>query len=299
MRVLITGACGFLGRALTTVLENNAHELRLVDRVDPKEATVFVPGSHERTKEPFVTQWPYIRAEVTDEQAMRTAAEGMDAIIHLGAMTTGLPEAGAETFRVNTVGTFIMLDAARLTGVPRFICASSINAFGTFYWRLSGKPIVYTKMPLDESFPPVPEDPYSLSKLVNEETCAAFHRAYGITTAAMRFAGVLSDEGYRKAKAEMQPTTSWADDLYCWVHIQDIVEGLRAALEAPNLPGFGVYTLGAGDTSRPEPTMELLTRFRPDLARTLEKPLEGREPLLSIKKAQHAFGYAPSYRLGA
>src|SRR5437773_2119301 len=83
--------------------------------------------------------------------------------------------------------------AARLAGVRRFFCASSINAFGTFFWRLSGKPVIYRKLPLDESFAPVPEDPYSLSKWVNELTCDAFHRAYGITTAAFRFAGIWDD----------------------------------------------------------------------------------------------------------
>jgi nucleoside-diphosphate-sugar epimerase len=85
-------------------------------------------------------------------------------------------------------------------------------------------------------------DPYSLSKLVNEETCAAFHRAYGITTAAFRFAGVWHDKMYRERIAEGLPlTTEWSDLLYQWVHVKDLVHGLRQALEAPELPGHGVY----------------------------------------------------------
>jgi nucleoside-diphosphate-sugar epimerase len=154
-------------------------------------------------------------------------------------------------------------------------------------------------MPIDETFPPVPEDPYSLSKLVNEETCAAFHRAYGMTTAAFRFAGVWSKEMYEKRLADgLQPTIQWSDDLYQWVHITDIVEGIRMALEEPNLPGYGAYTLSGADTRCPEPTLVILNKLRPDLAQNVLTPLEGRAPLLSIERARSTFGYAPRFRLG-
>ncbi len=299
MRVLITGAGGYIARSLIAELESS-HELRLLDRIAPEEATMFDPESGGRIPSPLNARWPYVQAEITDEAATRQAVEGMDAIVHLAAAVQGHPENGVQTFRANALGTFIVLDAAaRLSGVRRFLCASSVNAFGTFYWRISGQPVEYKKMPLDESFDPIPEDPYSLSKLVNEETCAAFHRAYGITTAAFRFAGVWHDKMYRERIAEGLPAiTEWSDYLYQWVHVEDLVSGLRQALEAPDLPGHGVYSLGAADTLCPEPTMEILQRFRPDLAESLDAPLEGRAPLLSIERARRAFGYAPRHRMG-
>lgn len=299
MKMLVTGACGFLARELIPALEQHGHELLLLDYVDPGEATVFVPGSAKREVKPLKSDWPYIRADVTNEDAMQKAVEGIEGIVHLSGLTTGLPEVGVATFRVNALGTFIVLDAARQAGVSRVLCASSINAFGTFYWRLSNKPVTYTRLPLDESVPAVPEDPYSLSKLVNEETCAAFSRAYGITTAALRFAGVWSHEMYEQACEGLPPTTRWSDDLYSWVHITDLVEGIRAALEATALPEFGVYTLSGADTRCPEPSMELLERFRPDLIPTLQSPLAGREPLLSIQRARQAFGYDPRHLLAS
>jgi nucleoside-diphosphate-sugar epimerase len=80
------------------------------------------------------------------------------------------------------------------------------------------------------------------------------------------------------------------------VHVEDIARGIRQALEKENLPGFGVYTLGAADTRCPEPSAELVARFRPDLP--LTAPLPGRTPLLAIDAAQQAFGYEPQFRLG-
>ena len=249
---------------------------------------------------PLETDWPFTLAEITDEEAMLRACEGMDAVINLAGEPRGLPEIGVHTFRSNALGTFVMIDTAHRAGVSRFFCASSINAFGTIFWRLSGQPAPYTKMPLDETFSPVPEDPYSLSKLVNEETCARHtYRAYGMTAVAFRFAGVYSQDRYAQTlEAGLQPTTAWSDDLYQWVHVEDIVRGIRQALEAETLTGFGVFTLGAGDTRCPEPTMSLLERFRPDLAKTVEVPLPGRAPLMAIKAAQAAFGYDPQFRLG-
>jgi nucleoside-diphosphate-sugar epimerase len=297
VKILITGAPGFIGRALIAEL-GDRHELRLLDRNRPEEATMFLPGMSERALIPYETRWPFVQGEITDVVAMQKAIEGMEAVVHLAASVTGLPQYGVETFRDNALGTFIVLDAARQAGVRRFLCASSVNAFGTIYWRLSGKPPIYTTLPLDEDYPPQVEDPYSLSKLVNEETCAAFHRAYGITTAAFRFAGVWTEEMYRKRLADgLAPTTAWSDDLYQWVHVADIARGLRQALEAPDLPGHGVYYLGSADTRCPEQTLDILRRFRPDLAASLTRPLEGRESLISIERARRAFGYAPQYRL--
>lgn len=296
MNVLITGACGFIGRHLMWELEDT-HSLRLADACRPEDATMF-GGKDGRTVAPLETRWPFVQVDITDLDAMRAACEGMDAVVHLAANPTGNAKDGKEIMQTNVVGTYVVLDAARQAGVKRVLCASSINAFGTFFWRLSGKPSPYTVLPLDESFPPVPEDPYSLSKRCNEETCAAFHRAYGITTAAFRFAGVWRPDRYESFRQNIQPTTAWSDGLYQWVHVLDVVRGLRQALECPTLPGMGAYTLAAADTSCPEPTMELLTRFRPDLAAQVSRPLVGREGLLSIEKARAAFGYAPRFRLG-
>jgi nucleoside-diphosphate-sugar epimerase len=296
MNVLITGACGFIGRHLAEELEGH-HALRLLDAVRPEDATMF-GGAKGRFPAPFTPNGPFVQADVTDLPAMLEACDGMDAVVHLAADPTGHAEKGKEIMQVNVIGTYVPLDAARQAGVARVFCASSINAFGTFFWRLSGNPSPYTRLPLTEDFSPVPEDPYSLSKLCNEQTCAAFHRAYGLVTAAFRFAGVSSHEGYEAARAGLPPTTEWSDRLYQWVHVRDVARGLRQALECPSLPGFGVYALGAADTRCPEPTMELLEKFRPDLAATVTRPLEGREALLSIDRARATFGYAPRFRMG-
>src|SRR5688572_3834357 len=299
MHVLITGACGYVARNLIRELKTRGRELRLLDRVRPEEATMFDPDSGGCIADPLKTHWPALVGAVTDPDTAKRAVEGVDAVVHLAAGLKGDPTIGFDTFHTNACGTFAMIDAARQAGVARFLCASSINTFGTFWWRISNRPVVYDKLPLTEDFDPVFEDPYSLSKFVNEQTCAAFHRAYGITTAAFRFAGVWNQVMHaQKRKEGLPPTKEWSDHIWQWVHVEDLVRGIRQALEQPDLPGYGVYTLGAADTLAPEPSMELLERFKPELAKKLDRPLKGREPLLSIDRARRTFGYAPQNRMG-
>ena len=146
MKILLTGACGFIGRNLITELETRGHELRLLDMTRPEDATMF-QGAASRAHVPLETRWPFVQTEITDEAAMVRACAGMDAVIHLAGEPRGLPEIAVHTFRSNALGTFVAIDAAQRSGVRRFLCASSINAFGTFFWRLSGKPAPYGSLP--------------------------------------------------------------------------------------------------------------------------------------------------------
>ena len=59
MKVLITGACGWLSRRLIDELAARGHELRLLDYCAPEEATIFVPGSYERQRLPLQSKWPF------------------------------------------------------------------------------------------------------------------------------------------------------------------------------------------------------------------------------------------------
>ena len=67
------------------------------------------------------------------------------------------------------------------------------------------------------------------------------------------------------------------------------------ALECDSLPLSGVYQLTASDTSLPEPTMEIIERFRPELLKVIRAPLPGRASILSYELAQKTFGYRPKY----
>ena len=74
MKILITGACGFIGRELISELESE-HTLRLLDAARPEEATVFVGGQAGRAARPLVTDWPFVTADITNPEAVARARE--------------------------------------------------------------------------------------------------------------------------------------------------------------------------------------------------------------------------------
>jgi len=300
MKIMITGAAGWLGRKVAAQLEHHDHELLLTDAADPAEATIFdgtAPGGRRRV--PLQTTWPYLRADLSDTARLEQFATGAEVIIHLAAIPVGDWDIVMPTLQTNVIGTTGILELVRRLGVRRFVNASSINAYGTFFWRVSGLDPVRRELPLTEDEKPVPEDPYSLTKFLTEEIGHAYHRAFGIEVVNLRFAGVISSQRYEKWMVDgLPPTETFPVDLGQWVHEEDVAAGIVLAATVPAVTSAPMV-LGAGDTRLPEPTMEIIRRLRPDLEPYVTEPLPGRAPMLSITRARTRLGYAPSFSLDA
>ena len=118
MRVLITGAAGTIGLDLRAGLRGRHELLRLLDVAEQEPA-----GAGEEV----------VTASVADAAAMRAAAEGMDAIVHLAANPVDAPF--DVILEPNIVGTQRVFEAAVAAGVPRVVYASSHHAAG--FWPRS------------------------------------------------------------------------------------------------------------------------------------------------------------------
>ncbi|PCN48745.1 nucleoside-diphosphate sugar epimerase [Curtobacterium sp. 'Ferrero'] len=107
MRVLVTGASGFLGRATAAAVRDAGHQVRTVQR-----RPSAVPGVED------------VLGSVTDPELLGRAVDGVDAVVHLAAKVslTGDP---ADFARVNVDGTRSLLHAARSVGAGRFVFVSS------------------------------------------------------------------------------------------------------------------------------------------------------------------------------
>ena len=137
MKVVITGACGFIGRQLIAELETRGHQLRLLDMTRPEEATVFRGQTREHI--PLQTDWPFVQAEITDEAAMVAACDGMDAEVHLAGEPRGLAEIAVAIFESNALGTFVAIDSAKRSGVGRYKRMKRVNSDGpTVFEALPG-----------------------------------------------------------------------------------------------------------------------------------------------------------------
>ncbi len=299
MKILITGAAGYVGRYLTWKLEDR-HELVLADAFEPDPSRVpwiYEPLNLER-EEKYLPKpsdkHPFHVGDALDMDYLRRISEGVDSVIHL----TGNRDSNERPivcYEVNATGVFKILLACEEHGIKKAIVASSINACGWFYNRVTDRPRNWPYLPIDENIPPDIEDSYSLAKYSCELNCEAWSNRTGMTTAALRFAGVLPPEWTETYKERVQPTTEWPGEIGNYVDLRDVVDGLVKAVECETLPKSGVYQFAAPDTTLPEPTMEIIERFRPELLKAVREPLPGRITMLSNKKAKEAFGYDPQH----
>jgi len=278
MRILITGSQGRIGGFVTRALEP-AHELILLD-------TQPAPDSPHR----------FFQGDLCDPQLVTRALEGVDAVAHLAANLSPSPQ----TYQRNTVGTWNLCAAAAEAGVRRVVFSSSINVYGQGRYKIGRREFPPPYLPIDEDVPPRPEDSYGLSKWANEQALRGFSDAYGIRAYCLRLPAVwvpARTEGYAPPPLEKCPalTPTRVIDPWHYIDVRDVAAAFQMALESPRLPEFGVSYLLADDTTRPEPTAELFTRFLPEWLRLGADRIPGHAPWFSSARARADLGWRPQY----
>ena len=167
MRVLVTGATGFVGTALVAVLRHRGHDVVAVTR-GPASATV--EGVDYRAV-----------GDIVDAPGWQPVLQGIDAVVHTAARVHVMKEGSqdaVQAFRhVNVSATLALARQAAKAGVRRFVFISSIKVNGEF--TLPGRPFRAD----DE---PAPVDPYGISKLEAEQGLLALSRQCGIDVVIIR-----------------------------------------------------------------------------------------------------------------
>lgn len=198
--VLVTGALGRVGSALRPGLREH-WRLRLLDRAVPQD----LDGSEEA-----------IVADIRDERAMREAAAGCAAIVHLAAIPTDAPH--DDLLDVNGRGTFNVLQAAAANGVRRFVFASTNHVTG-FY------PATERITP---EMPARPDGLYGASKAYGEALCRLHHDQYGLEVCAVRIGSSL-------------PAPSAPRHAHTWLSHRDLIQLVSRCLTVPELGWAVVY----------------------------------------------------------
>lgn len=275
MEVLITGAGGGMGRAVTECLLDRGYRVRALARdgdAPPRRTGVEV-----------------IVGDAGDPEVVGPAVRGVDAVVHLAAIPApvGPPEV---VFTNNVRATFVVLEAAGRAGVRRAVIASSISALGMAWARQVVSP---QYVPVDEDHPFWPEEPYALSKQVDEATAAMQSRRYGLTVLCYRFPFTsVAEEIHRRAARVRADPTEAVRELWAYLDYRDAAEALRLGVES-DLTGSHVLTVTAPDTLADQPTRELLTRFHPTTQ--IRSALPGRQTAYSTERTERLLGFRAQY----
>ena len=275
--VVLTGGSGKLGRVCLADLLAHGYAVTNVDLVRPAD-------------DPS----PFVRADLTDMgQAMEVLHQvddryqGVDAVVHLGAVPAPGIVPGAELFRNNTISTYNVFAAARQLGVRNVVWASSETVLGLPF----DTPPPY--VPIDEEYPPRPESAYSLSKVMGEEMARQFCRwDPQLKIIGLRFSNVMLTSDYAEFPGFDQDPARRKWNLWSYIDARDGAQAVRKALEAP-LTGAEVFIIASPDTVLSRPITELVAEFYPGVP--WHRELGPHESAFSIDKARRLLGYDPQH----
>ncbi|MDD7928507.1 NAD-dependent epimerase/dehydratase family protein [Microbacterium thalli] len=271
-RILVTGADGEIGRAVSESLVAAGHRVTAL--------SLAIAADHPADRR--------IIGDATSRDDVAEAMREVDAVAHFAAIPHPSLGTPYDVFRVNTAATFNVLTRAAETGVRRAVIASSINAIG---YPNNPHDTFPPSFPLDAATPPDIADAYSLSKLADEATARYAHRRYGIDVVALRFPLVKWPHVLREVADEVRADPArMAREGWAYLTMTDAVRAVELALWT-DAAGAAVVPLSARDTLLDEPTAELLRRFAP----AVEPPIgvEGHHALVDLTTARTVLGFEP------
>jgi nucleoside-diphosphate-sugar epimerase len=230
--------------------------------------------------------------DTTDAAAMDAVMEGSDFLVHLAAIPAPHLAPWPEVFTDNVVSTFNVLTAAGRHGVGRAVIASSINASGI---PMNSHEVLPAYFPFDERLPADIDDPYSLSKSVDEQTARMVWRHWGTDVVAIRFPLTAEQDDLveHSRSAEENPgedvRTGWT-----YLDVRDAARVVELALTRP-IRGVQTIFVSADETLVPYPTEELLDRFARGVVRLAS--FVGREVPADLTRARTILGFRAEHTL--
>ena len=284
MRILFTGGTGKAGRHVVPYLMAQGHSVLNVD-LKPLE----VDGVANRLADiTDLGQMVDTMAGYRDFDDLDEGRTGFDAVVHFAAVPRILLNSDAECFRVNTLGTYNVIDAALKTGVRKIIFASSETTYGICFNRGERLP---DYVPVDEDHPTLPEDSYAMSKVVNEVTARSFQLRSGADIYGLRINNVIEPHEYAQNFPDYVADPSLRRrNIFGYIDARDLGQMVDRCLATDGL-GFEVFNVANADTSVDLTSEQIMARYYEGVP--LKRDLGDYETFYDISKARRLLDFEP------
>ena len=263
--ILVTGAAGFIGSHVAQRLRRSGAHVVALDNLDPfydialKQNNLDAVGAVDADG-----SFECIEGDIRDEVLIERlfAEHRFASVIHLAARAGVRPSIDQPALYtdVNVNGTTVLLEAARRHGCRRFILASSSSVYG----NNSKVPFAET----DDVSNPI--SPYAATKRSCELIAHTYHALYGLPIACLRFFTVfgprqrpdLAISRFLHVLDQQIPETMFGDGSASrdFTYIDDIVNGVFAALEQIDSHGFRIWNLGGSHPVTMNEVIEVISR---------------------------------------
>jgi UDP-glucuronate 4-epimerase len=296
MRVLVTGGAGFIGSHLVERLLTAGHSVAIADDFND----FYDPAIKWENIARVQKDVPVHRVDLRDNAAVRNLFHGQkfEAILHLAARAGVRPSIlhSQLYYDTNVNGTLHLLEAARLTGVERFIFASSSSVYGICH-----------SVPFSESLHLTQTiSPYAATKIAAEFLCSTFSHLYQMRVLALRYFTVygprqrpdLAIHHFTRRIHAGLPIDQFGDGSTRrdYTYIDDIVQGTMAALDYDGSL-FDIFNLGESETIQLKDLISAIENALGKKAKVNRLPEQpGDVPLTcaDISKARKLLGYNPT-----
>ena len=292
MKVLVTGAAGFIGSHIVRALLKEGHSVRALDNLST--------GYFWRIEE-IADRIDWIEGDITHRDTTARAVRGMDVVLHQAAIASVArsvddPLASNDA---NVSGTLNLLQACREMGVRRMVFAASSSAYGSS-----------PELPKVETMCPVPMSPYAVNKLAGEQYCKVFSDLGFVETVSLRYFNVFGPmqdptslysaviPKFATALLDGTPIELNGDGTQSrdFTYIDNAVQANLLAMTAEGASGE-VFNVGCGARYDLNTLIEELARIldrKPIVKRCPARAGDVPHSLADISKARRMLRYEPS-----
>jgi UDP-glucose 4-epimerase len=299
-KILVTGGAGYIGSICVEQMLNEGFEVSVFDNLSE---------GHKKAVDPRAR---FFQGDLADRTVIQHTFDEVkpEAVMHFAAnaLVGESMQNPSKYFRNNVCSGINLLDAAVESGVKKFVFSSTCATFG-----------IPDRMPLDESLPQKPINPYGESKLMFEQVLRWYNDIHGLSYVALRYfnaAGATESYGEdhrvethlipnvlkvalgQKESVDIYGTDYPTPDGTCirdYIHILDLAQAHILALGSEK---SAKYNLGTGGGTSVKEVIEACRRITGREIPVVEKPRRAGDPprlIAASNKIQSELGWKPKF----